>query len=105
MGAVFHVIDAFGKSCVAQADRRIAVVEQLVDGFSGLQTCNGAVLPLDGSHIGKGSEQPFVTNPERAMAQFQAFVHQVPEFFFVATGRAGNVYEVESYYRKIFMFP
>ena len=45
VGLAGHVLDALIKSRVAEGDRRIAAVEQLVDGFALFEAGQRAVLP------------------------------------------------------------
>ena len=74
-----HAVDALVESGVAEADGRVAVVEQLVDGLSRLQACVCSVLPEDGCDVGRGAEQLFVTELQSAVAELQALVEHRPD--------------------------
>ena len=60
-----HVLDALIKAGITQGDGGVTAEEQLVDGFALLQSCQSAVLPQDGSSIGKGAQQPLMTAQQR----------------------------------------
>ena len=79
-----HVLHALVKSRVAERDRGIAVVEELVDGLTLFESCARAVLPENGRRVGERALQTVVAAAQGAVAELKTLVENRPEFFNVA---------------------
>ena len=59
-------------------------MQVFVDGLTLLQTGDGAVLPVDGAHIGYHALQCLVTAHQCFIAQLQTLVQQFPELLLIS---------------------
>ena len=55
-----------------------------IDGLTLLQSGNGAILPVDGAHIGYHTLQCLMTTHQCFIAQLQTLVQQFPELLLVS---------------------
>ena len=92
-----HGLDALVEAGVAQGDRGVAAVEQLVDLLALLEAGEGAVLPEDRRGVRGGAEQALVAAAQGAVAQLQALVEDLPELVHVAVGGERHVDEVDGH--------
>ena len=96
-----HVLDALIKTCVAQGDGGVAVVEQFVDGLALFQPGTGSILPQNGGNIRESSLEPFMAAHQRPVAQLQPLVKDAPELLQISAGGKGHVGEVDGYHALI----
>ena len=90
-----HILAALVQARIAQADRRVAAVQQLVDGLALLQAGQGAVLPQDGRCVGQRALQTVVAALQGAVAQLKALVKDLPELIHVAARGQRHVGQVD----------
>ena len=95
MALAGHELDTFIKTCVAEGDRRIAAVEELIDRLALLQSCQRSVLPEDRCRIGQRTLEAVVTAHQRLVAQLQTLVKDLPELVDIAAGGKCNVRQVD----------
>ena len=80
VGLAGHVLHALVKARVAERDRGIAVVEELVDGLTFFESCARAVLPENGRRVGERALQAVVTAAQRAVAELKTLFKIVQNF-------------------------
>ena len=95
VGLTLHVVDALCQTGIAEGDGGVTAVEEFVDGLAGFQTGDGAILPEDGSDVGRRAEQTLVADAQSSVAEVEALFHELPELLFILAGRAGDVDEVQ----------
>ena len=95
VGAALHRHGHLVHADIAQGDGGVAAVEQLVDGFAGLQPGTGTVLPHDGGHVGYGAQQVLVAAHQGLEAQIQAFIQERPELPLVTGGQQADLGQVD----------
>ena len=95
MGLAGHAYAHLMQTAVAQRDGGIAVKQKLVDGLTLFQSCQGTVLPQDRGYIGDGSKQTLMTAAQRAVAELQALLKNLPEAVHITFRRAGYIHQVD----------
>ena len=80
---------------IAQGQGRIAAVNEFFNGFAGLQAGNGAVLPVDRRYVRRDALEEVDAQEQGFLAEFQALVEDLEEFFFVAVGEDADLRQVE----------
>ena len=95
VGLAGHVLHALIEPRVAERDRRVAAVEQLVDGLALFEPGQRAVLPEDRGRVGERPLEPVVAAHERAVAQIEPLVKNTPEFIQPAAGGQRHVDQID----------
>ena len=95
MALAGHVLYALIQTRVAQRNGGVAAVEELVDALAFFEPSQSAVLPQDGGGVGGGALQTVVTAAQRAVAQLQPLVKDLPELVDVAAGGQSHVRQVD----------
>ena len=90
-----HGHGALIQADIAQRNGRVTAIEQLVDGFAGLQASNSAVLPHDRGNVGLGAQEVLVTAHQGLEAQFQPLVQERPELPLVPIGQQADLGQVD----------
>ena len=96
-----HIFAHLIKTCIAQRDRGIAMIQKCIDGLSLFQSGNGPVLPQDGCHVAQRSKQSLMPASKCLVAKFQPLIQNLPEFLFVPTGRAGDIHQIDGHHSLI----
>ena len=84
LAAALHQIGHLIQSDISQRHGGITVVQVFVDGLTLLQTGDGAVLPVDGAHIGYHALQCLMTAHQCFIAQLQTLIQQFPELLLIS---------------------
>ena len=90
-----HILAALIQARIAQTDRGIAAVEQLVDRLALLQAGQCAVLPQDGRGIAQRALQAVVAAHQGLMAQLKALVKQLPELVKIAAAGQCHIHQID----------
>ena len=90
-----HILAALIQARIAQTDRGIATVEQLVDRLALLQAGQCAVLPQDGRGIAQRALQAVVAAHQGLMAQLKALVKQLPELVKIAAAGQCHIHQID----------
>ena len=92
-----HVLDALIQSRVAEGDGRVAAVEELVDRLALFQARQRTVLPQDGRGVRERALEPLVAAHERAVAELEPLVKDLPELLHVAAGGQRHIRQVDGH--------
>ena len=96
-----HVLDALIKSRVAERDRRIAAVEELVDRLALFEPRERAILPEDRRGVRERALETVVAAHEGLVAELEPFVENLPELIERAAGRERHVHKVDGHHALI----
>ena len=90
-----HREDALPEPRVAERDRRVAAVEELVDLLALVEAREGSVLPENRRRVGGRPFQALMAAAEGAVAELAALVEEAPELLHVAVRGKRDVDEVD----------
>ena len=96
-----HVLDALVKARVAERDRRIAAVEELVDRLALFEPRERAILPEDRRGVRERALETVVAAHEGLVAELEPFVENLPELIKRAAGRERHVHKVDGHHALI----
>ena len=97
VGMTGHVLHALIEACISERNRRVAVIEQLVDGLTGLQTRKSAELPQDRGNIAERALKTVVAAHECTVAQVQSFIEDFPEIIHVLLRGERDVDQIDGH--------
>ena len=92
-----HVAHAFAQTGVSERDGRIAAVEQRIDRCALRQPRDGAVLPEDRRGVGQRALEPVVAAHQRAVAQVEPLVENLPESIKILVSRKTDIRKIDGY--------
>ena len=98
-GKLFAVqaVNALPKACITERNGGISAVKILINSFSLGNSCKSAVLPKNGSGIGKSAGKSFVTSLERSVAKLHSLIENLTEFIHIAPCRESYINKVDGY--------
>ena len=95
MGLPEHPHAHLIKPCIAKGNRRIPVVQQIVNHLSLFQPGQRAVLPQNRRHIRHGPKKALMPAPKPSVAQFQTLIQNLPETLHISLGRTGHIHQID----------
>ena len=101
MGLPGHPHTHFIKSGISKRDGGIAIVQQLINLLSLLQTCQRTILPEDRCHIRNRAEQPLMPAAQTAMTELQTLIQNFPEFLHITLSGTGHINQIDRDYSLI----
>ena len=90
-----EAVDALPQTGVAERQRRIAAVQELIDGLALLEASKRAVLPQDRRGIRHGAGQALVAALQRAVAQLHTLIEDLPKLIHIALRAQTDVHKVD----------
>ena len=90
-----HVTDTFVKAGIAEGQRGISAVQELVNGLALFKTCTGTILPEDRGGIRERSLETVVAAHECTVAKVEALIKDLPELVTVSTGGKSQIHKVQ----------
>ena len=96
-----HPYTHFIQARIPERNRRITVIQKLVDLLSLFQPGQSSVLPQDRRHVRDRSQQTLMPAAQRLVAQFQAIVQDLPEPVHISFGRACHIHQIDGHHSLI----
>ena len=95
VGFARHVAHALAQTGIAERNGGIAAVEKRIDGLAFFEAGDCAVLPEDWRGVGQSALQAVVAAHECAIAQVEALIEDLPEFFHIAAGAERDIDKIQ----------
>ena len=101
VGLSSHIFDALIKSRVAEGNRRVATIQELVDRLALFEPRERAILPEDRRGVRERALEAVVAAHEGLVAELEPFVENLPELIKRAAGRECHIHEVDGHHALI----
>ena len=95
MAYALHQLSQLIEADIAQGNGGITVLKEFIDGFTLLQTSDGAILPMHGANIATHALQSVMTAHQGFIAQLQTLIQELPEFLLVALSHNADLGQVQ----------